>query len=172
MVVVLAVKGFAERAAAHVSEKIFKFQPALANLNAAAAVTRVSRIIWIAATRVHSGPTFVYLGLRLAVRRMPFTVDFAMPASARLRVTGLQVIAINLDNCSAVTFASPNNAAFFDPPSWAEYNKAAKTLSGDVDKFSRHGDLHVGLPMKWRWSVYRRSTAAHLRRIVQCPRAR
>jgi|SRR6516164_6185267 len=162
MVVVLAVKGFAERAAAHVREEIFKFQPTLANFNATTAITWICGIVAIAAARQHLTPCSVFFCVRLAVRRMPFAVDFAMPASARLCVAGSQIIPINTARLSAVAFAKPNHAAFFDPTSRAEYDQAAKTLSGDVDKFSRHGDLHVGLPMKWRWSVYRRSTAALL----------
>jgi len=78
----------------------------------------------------------------MSMNGMPFTVDFAVHATAGLSVAGHQIVTVNVNCRPAVTLTSPNNAAIFNSTRLTEYDKTSEMFSGDIDEFSGHGDLH------------------------------
>lgn len=134
-IVVLALNRHASRARTHISKKLLKtFSPFIANMNTAASVIFVARVVGVLATLLHSLPHHVKRNV--VVSGLPFSLGhfFGEEAAATCRISTFHSIGSDSKNLAAIAFESPYSMAIRRTFSgWLNRNKPTESLTSDVN---------------------------------------
>lgn len=138
-VIVDAIHGKAgSHARCHILLEVCKVLPSVTNLDSPASVVLEHGVVWILAPRFHAAPCSVQAGLPsgLPVSSAVSVIALHEPlrtvaASAGLRVTSHQTVAVWESDFAAIAFALPSGL-FSRPAHWGNGDEFAEPLASNV----------------------------------------
>ena len=124
---------------AHISNKVFKLAPSLADFYTSASIAIKRFIVRVCASCFHSRPRIIAIWLTKPMSGISLNKHVVMRAPTGFSMPVSNILTPNGDDIAAITPAFPHKPVVSISAILSKYSKAVKSLSSYVDDFAHGG---------------------------------